>query len=197
MATTLRYRRPFDTAYETGSGWGTPMVIGILMIIGGMFALYASALTSFVTVLYIGAMLVVVGVIQIASAIRMRHHQPFLVYFLAGVLALVVGVLFMARPVAGLQSVSFLIAGFLFATDLFHAIVAITDRYPRWGWDLAYSAITIALAIYLLSNLGVASVFLLGTIVSIEIIARGIALCAASWVVRDIQHSGRMGLHAA
>jgi uncharacterized membrane protein HdeD (DUF308 family) len=173
------------------------MVVGILMIIGGLFALYASALTSMVTVLYLGVMLALVGILEIASAIRMRHHQPFLVYLLAGVFALVVGVLFIARPVTGLLSVSFLIAGYLFASGLFHGVVAVADRYPRWGWDVAYSIITIGLGMYLLSSWPVSSMFVLGAIVGLEIIARGVALVAAAWVVRDIQHSGRMGLGAA
>jgi hypothetical protein len=32
--------------------------------------------------------------------------------------------------------------------------------------------------------------FVLGALIAIEIIARGAALVAASWVVRDIQHHG-------
>lgn len=191
MATSDRPRRHhFDAAYENGSGWGAAMVVGILLIIGGLLALYASSLTTVVSVLYLGIVLSVVGVLEIVSAIRMRHNQPFLVYFLAGLLALVVGVLFIARPMAGVLSVSFLIAGYLFASGLFHGVVAIADRYPRWGWDLFYSVVAIALGVYLLATWPVSSMFVLGALIAIEIIARGIALVAASWVVRDIQHHG-------
>jgi uncharacterized membrane protein HdeD (DUF308 family) len=168
--------------------WGWPMVIGILLIIGGAFALYASVLTSFISAIYIGAMLMVVGVLEIISGFRMRHTQPFLVYLLAGVLALVVGFMFLEHPETGILAMSLLVCGYLFASGLFRGVTSIAERYPRWGWDLAYGVLSIALGIYILRMWPIASFYLLGTLVAIEIIARGVSLVAASWVIRDVQH---------
>lgn len=168
--------------------WGWPMVIGILLIIGGAFALYASVLTSFISVIYIGAMLMVVGVLEIISGFRMRHTQPFIVYLLAGVLAVVVGFMFLDQPQVGVLALSLLICGYLFASGLFRGVVAIAERYPRWGWDLAYGVVAIGLGVYLLKEWPIASFWILGTLVAIEIIARGVSLVAASWVIRDVQH---------
>jgi len=168
--------------------WGVPMVIGILLIIGGAFALYASVLTSFISVIYIGVMLMVVGVLEVVSGIRMRHTQPFLVYLLAGLLAIVVGFMFLDQPKVGVLAMSLLICGYLFASGLFRGVVAIAERYPRWGWDLAYGVVAIFLGIYLLKEWPIASFWVLGTLVAVEIIARGVSLVAASWVIRDVQH---------
>ena len=185
MATSssIEGRSRHESAY-----WGWPMVIGILLIIGGAFALYASVLTSVVSVIYIGFMLLFVGVLEIVSGFRMRHTQPFLVYLLAGVLALVVGFMFLEQPTSGVLAMSLLIAGYLFASGLFRGVVAIAERYPRWGWDFAYALFALGLGVYLLTSWPISSFWVLGTLVAAEIIARGATLVAASWVIRDVQH---------
>jgi uncharacterized membrane protein HdeD (DUF308 family) len=120
------------------SSWGIPMTIGVLMIVGGTFALSAAVLTSIVSVLYLGVILAAVGVLEIVPAFRLRRGGPFLMSFLAGLLALVVGALFLARPFAGMASLTLLVACYLFAGGLFRGITSITDRYRGWGWDLSY-----------------------------------------------------------
>jgi uncharacterized membrane protein HdeD (DUF308 family) len=162
------------------------MAIGILLIAGGAFALSYAVLTSVVSVIYLGVLLLIVGVLEIVYAFRKRRSQPFLVYFLAGVLTVIVGSLFLYRPLASLESLTLLIAGFFFASGLFRGITAIVVRYPRWGWDLAYAIVALALGIYVAASWPVSSLWVLGTVVAVEIIARGITLVAASLMLREL-----------
>jgi uncharacterized membrane protein HdeD (DUF308 family) len=164
------------------------MTMGILLIIGGMFALGATVLTSLVSVVYFGILLLAVGVLEIVAAFRLRSTGPVLAYVLAGLLTIVVGGLFLFRPVSSLVSVTLLIAGYLFASGLFRGITSLMDRYPGWGWDFVYALLAVGLGFYVSAAWPLDSVWVLGTIVGIEIIARGITLVAASWVLRDIEH---------
>src|SRR5436190_12529195 len=82
------------------SSWGVPMVLGVLLILLGVFSLWASVLTSIVSVLYLGVLLMMLGVSEIVSAFRRRHSERFLTYFLAGVLSLVVGAMFLSWPLS-------------------------------------------------------------------------------------------------
>jgi len=169
--------------------WGVPMILGILLIIGGTFALAANVLTSIVSVYYIAGLLLAVGVLDVVAAFRVRRHGgPFAVYFLAGVLAIVCGALMFYRPLASLVSLTLLIAGYLFATGLFRGLVAAIERYPRWGWDVAYGILAVVLGAYVVASWPLSSFWVLGTAVAVEIIARGVAIVAASWVIRDIEH---------
>ena len=168
--------------------WAVPMVIGILLIAGGVFALCAVVLTSVVSVVFFGVLLLMVGILEIVSAFRVGRSGPFVAYFLAGLLSLVVGALFLWRPLASLASLTLLIAGYLFAAGLFRGITAIVDRYPRWGWDLGYALVALALGFIIVAEWPFSSFWVLGTVVAAEIIARGIALVAASWVLRDLSH---------
>jgi uncharacterized membrane protein HdeD (DUF308 family) len=168
--------------------WGVPMALGILLVIGGTFALMASVLTSYVSVVFIGALLVGVGVFEAVAAFRLRKEAPVVPYFLSGLLAIVVGALFLYKPLASLASVTLLIAGYLFASGLFRGITAAMDRYPRWGWDFAYGLMAIALGVYVAASWPISSFWVLGTIVAAEIIVRGVTLISASWVIRDVEH---------
>jgi uncharacterized membrane protein HdeD (DUF308 family) len=180
-----------------GHAWALTMTIGVLWIVFGAFALFASVLTSYVSVIFIAVLLLVVGVMELISAFRMHRDGPFLVYLLAGLLAIVVGALFLYRPLASLGALTLLVAGYLFASGLFRGISAVFDRYPRWGWDFAYGIVAILLGAYIVRSWPLSAFWVLGTIVSVEIIARGVAMVAASWAVRDIEHKARSGEFAA
>ena len=164
------------------------MAMGILLVIGGIFALGATALTSLVSVIYFGTLLLAVGIFEIVAAFRLRSTGPVLAYVLAGLLTIVVGGLFVFRPLSSLASVTLLIAGYLFASGLFRGITSVMDRYPGWGWDFVYALLTVGLGFYVSAAWPFDSFWVLGTIVGIEIIARGITLIAASWALRDIEH---------
>ena len=81
-----------------------------------------------------------------------------------------------------------LIAGFFFASGLFRGITAIVDRYPHWGWDLGYAVIAIGLGVIVVGDYPFSAFWILGTLVAVEIIARGAALIAASTMLREIAH---------
>src|SRR5215510_11042556 len=178
-----KHQRQDETAHHHGHIWEWPMAIGILLIAAGAFALFATVLTSLVSVVYLGVLLLVVGILEIISAFRAGRSGPFLVYFLAGSLALVVGALFLYRPLVSLSSLTLLIAGYLFASGLFRGVTSIMDRYPRWGWDVAYAIVALALGAVVVAEWPFSSFWVLG----------------ASWVLRDFEqrHGGFPGSSTA
>src|SRR5215510_1310109 len=194
-----KHQRQDETAHHHGHIWEWPMAIGILLIAAGAFALFATVLTSLVSVVYLGVLLLVVGILEIISAFRAGRSGPFLVYFLAGSLAHVVGALFLYRPLVSLSSLTLLIAGYLFASGLFRGVTSIMDRYPRWGWDVAYAIVALALGAVVVAEWPFSSFWVLGAVVAAEIIARGVTLVAASWVLRDFEqrHGGFPGSSTA
>lgn len=170
--------------------WGVPLAIGILLVLGGISALGASVFTSFVSVLFIGGILCGVGVVEIVSAFRVHVKGLDLALMLAGILAIVIGGLFIARPLASLASVTLLIAGYLVARGLFYVALAIVDRTRSWVFDLLYGLIAIGMGTYIAASLHASALWVLGTLVAIEIIARGCTLIATAWAIRDIEHHG-------
>ena len=97
---------------------------------------------------------------------------------------LVVGGLLVWQPIAGLAAVGALIGAYYLASGLFHAITAVIDRYEHWGWDLVYGALATLLGVYVLATWPISSLWLVGTLVGIELVLRGIAWIGAGVTLR-------------
>ena len=83
--------------------WSVPLTVGILWIIGGAFALAASVLTSIVSVLFLGSLLMVVGVLELR---RLPHPlAPGRSSSTCSPVCstIVVGAMFLWRPLSGLR----------------------------------------------------------------------------------------------
>ncbi|GEN12529.1 Uncharacterized membrane protein HdeD, DUF308 family [Myxococcus fulvus] len=172
------------------AAWGPLFVLGVLMAILGLVALGSSFITSMVSVILFGALLAGTGIAEIISSFRVRKSGgPFWLYLLNGVLSTVVGIFVLMNPAAGLGALTLLLAGYFFASGLFHVVTSLMDRYPKWGWDFAYGAISIALGVIIMAQWPISAVWLVGTLVGISILMRGIALMAGSLELRRAMRS--------
>lgn len=166
--------------------WGGPFVVGLLITLLGCLALASIAITSLVSVLFYGSLLAVMGIAEIVHAFRIRKTGPFLLFLLGGVLSMVVGIMVLAWPGAGLAAMTLLLAGYFLATGLFRTITSVMDRYPRWGWDCADGIISIALGAIIMAQWPLSTLWAVGVVVGVGIISRGIALMASALAVRNV-----------
>ncbi|WP_426752167.1 HdeD family acid-resistance protein [Myxococcus sp. Y35] len=181
-----------DVAPRVNSAaWGGPFILGLLMTILGIVALGAAFFTSLVSAILFGALLAGAGIMEVISAFRERKSGgPFWLYLLSGILSVVVGLFILVYPAAGLGAMTLLLAGYFFASGLFHTITSVMDRYARWGWDFFYGAVSIVLGIIIMRQWPISAVWLVGTLVGIGIFFRGIALMAGALTVRRVLRSG-------
>ncbi|MFY0562948.1 AI-2E family transporter [Archangium lansingense] len=174
----------------TASLWGGPFVMGLLLTLLGVVALGAVVLTSLVSVIFYGSMLVVAGAFEIVHAFRIRKKGekggPFVMFLLGGVLSIGVGLMLLARPDAGLLALTLLMAGYFFASGLFRGITSVADRYEGWGWDLAYGIVSVALGAIIFAQFPSSSMWALGIVVGVEILSRGISIMAGALAVRGV-----------
>ena len=81
--------------------WGWFVALGILMILLGAFAWYDIVGLTFAGTIFIGAALLVGGVLQVVHAFMDRSWGGFLLQVAAGILYCIGGLLIMREPVAG------------------------------------------------------------------------------------------------
>ncbi|RYZ34731.1 MAG: HdeD family acid-resistance protein [Myxococcaceae bacterium] len=189
-----RFERAPDTRPErpppgASALWGAPFLLGLLTAAAGFVLLGATFFTSIVTIYFVGMMLVIGGIAEIVAAVRMRTQATgggglFWSFMLGGVLTTVVGILAVMFPGAGLASLTLLLAGYFFANGLFHAITSVMDRYAQWGWDLAYGLISLFLGLSVMARWPTSSVWLVGTLVGVGVLFRGIAMMSGSLALR-------------
>jgi uncharacterized membrane protein HdeD (DUF308 family) len=157
----------------------------VLMILGGILALVFPIISSVAIVIFLGWLLIFSGILQAFSLIDVRHVPHFWLQLVSVVLSVLVGILFLRNPGAGLLTLTLLLIVFFMVEGISKIIFSLTIRpFPNWGWVFASGVIGILLAFYLWANTPVTAIWLLGVLLGIELISEGAALGRMAWQAR-------------
>src|SRR6266567_4551882 len=158
----------------------------VLMILGGILALVFPIISSVAIVIFLGWLLIFSGVLQAFSLIDVRHVPHFWLQLVSVVLSVLVGILFLRNPGAGLLTLTLLLIVFFMVEGISKIIFSLTIRpFPNWGWVFASGLVGILLAFYLWASLPVTAIWLLGVLLGIQLICEGAALGYLAWQVRQ------------
>ncbi len=188
MAELERRERGYEMGRLHAATWGAVTAEGVLLVALGVLAIIASAAAGLVSIVFLGALFIVAGVSEVVGAFRHRSHG-FGASFLGGALSAIVGGLLVARPATGLATLTLLIGLYFFASGIFRGLTSVIDRYRHWGWDFAYAAISVVLGLMVLRSWPVSSLWLVGTLVGIELVSRGFTWIAGGLAIRKIGHA--------
>jgi uncharacterized membrane protein HdeD (DUF308 family) len=170
--------------------WGLPVMIGLALVVAGIVSFTASFVAGLATVLLFGGLLVAGGVLEIFAAYRHARERGAWLTGLAGLLSVLVGAFVMSRPLEGLAGTTLVLGTFFVANGLFRGVTSVVDRYAHWGWDLAYGLAAVALGVLVVSTWPISSLYFVGTLVGIELCARGGAWVGAGIAIRKVLRSG-------
>jgi len=156
-----------------------------LMILGGILALVFPIISSVAIVIFLGWLLIFSGILQAFNLIDVRHVPHFWLQLVSVVLSVLVGILFLRNPGAGLLTLTLLLIVFFMVEGISKIIFSLTIRpFPNWGWVFASGVVGILLAFYLWANTPVTAIWLLGVLLGIELISEGAALGSMAWQAR-------------
>lgn len=157
----------------------------VLMILAGIMALVFPIISSAAIVIFLGWLLIFSGILQAFSLLDARHVPHFWLQLVSVVLSVLVGILFLRNPGAGLLTLTLLLIVFFMVEGISKIIFSLTIRpFPNWGWVFASGVIGILLAFYLWANTPVTAVWLLGVLLGIGLISEGAALGNMAWQAR-------------
>jgi uncharacterized membrane protein HdeD (DUF308 family) len=101
------------TMHEEGKPIGSLIVVGILGIAAGVVTFLWPGMTALVLLLFIASWAVLMGIFEIAAAIRLRKHiENEWLLALSGIVSIVFGVLMFLQPGPGALAVVWLIGSF-------------------------------------------------------------------------------------
>ena len=150
---------------------------GILMVAAGVLALVYPVIASVGIVFLLAWILIVSGIVQGIGLIGARQVPHFWLQLISVVLSIVVGLLLLRQPEAGLLVFSALLIVYFMVEGMAKVSFALTIRpFPNWGWVLAAGLVSIALALYLWTNLTGISEWVLGFLLGIQLLVEGAAL---------------------
>jgi uncharacterized membrane protein HdeD (DUF308 family) len=93
------------------SKWWLPLLLGVVSVVAGIYALVAPAVTALVLVLVMGANAIITGALDIAIAVRLRRVlRGEWLLALGGMVSILFGVLVFAFPPAGALALVWMIS---------------------------------------------------------------------------------------
>jgi uncharacterized membrane protein HdeD (DUF308 family) len=166
--------------------WGWLLVLGLSMVILGTIALIIAPAATLGTVLVLGWLLVVSGVVEAIQAFRVRRWTGIFLHLIGGVLGILVGLLIVTHPVAGALVWTLLFASFFTAIGLFRIVAAIRLKFPNWGWAAFDGAVTLVLGTLLWIDWPGSGLWFLGFAVGVSLLLRGWSYVMFAIAVRSV-----------
>ncbi len=171
----------------TASKWGWFVFLGIVMVAAGIFALGDVVAFTLVSVIFIGAMLMVGGVFQIIHAMMTKGWSGFAFNVIMGLLYIIAGVLIMQEPVQGSVILTILILVSLLIGGIMRIVVALRHREISGWWLMALGGLlSVVVAVMLYATLPWSGLWVLGTLIAIELLIQGFTWLQFGWALRKL-----------
>jgi uncharacterized membrane protein HdeD (DUF308 family) len=153
--------------------WGWLLVLGILLTLVGFLAIGSALVAGLTTVIVLGILAMVGGVVDILTAFWAHCWRGFWLHLLAGILYVVLGFLLVQHPVAAAAGFALVLAAAFMVGGLFRIVSSLVDHFPGWGWVLLNGVVTLLLGALIWRGWPEASLKFIGLFVGIDMVFAG------------------------
>ena len=161
--------------------WLLWLSVGIISIIGGVMALLNPLAATIAAERIAGWTFLIVGVLQMITAWRAKGFGATLWAGWVGLASLLVGISLLHNPLAGVVSLTMIVAILFLVSGAAKLITSFSLRGTVFFLPMLLPGIiSIALALLILSNFPASAVSILGILLAVELISNGVALVALS-----------------
>jgi uncharacterized membrane protein HdeD (DUF308 family) len=168
--------------------WYLFLLWGIALTVLGLAAISAATFTTIATVIFLGILILLSGVVVIVDTFTFWWGQwrGFFLHLLMGVLYTAVGIMLVQTPVEGSMSLT-LILGILYVLlGASRLSFSLSTRLPRWKWSCFNGVISLLLGILILANWPESSLFIIGLFVGIDLLFCGISYVMTALAARSL-----------
>jgi len=164
-------------------GWS--IALSVLMILGGVLAIVIPPAAGVAVLVVVAWLLMISGAAHLVFAWHTRTAGGIVWELLLGVLYIFVGAYAFLNPVAGLASLTLVLAIYLFMEAALELILSFTLRpLPGSKWLLLDGIITLVLAILIWRSWPSSTEWVIGTLVGISMLFSGAARLSLSLAAR-------------
>jgi uncharacterized membrane protein HdeD (DUF308 family) len=149
------------------------IVWGIVLIILGLIAIGSSVLTTLISVLLLGWVLIFSGVFDIIHGLTRRRWHGFFLNLSAGLLYAVVGFLMVSNPALAAATLTLLIAMLLVVAGTFRLIIGFSLPFDHRGWLILNGVIAILLGLSIWRSWPISGLWVIGLFIGINLIVDG------------------------
>jgi uncharacterized membrane protein HdeD (DUF308 family) len=158
--------------------WGWIVALGVVYVIVGLVALGSIVTATVASVLLVGVMMVLAGIVEVFNAFQIRTWGKFVLWLLLGALYIFAGIITFENPLLAAVLLTFLLGLALIASGAMRLVLAFSMKESTpWTWVAFSGAVTLLLGLVILARWPVSSVYILGLFLGIDLVIAG-----ASWI---------------
>jgi uncharacterized membrane protein HdeD (DUF308 family) len=154
--------------------WVWYLFLGIVSVLAGFAAIAFPHVSTIAAKIALGWIFLVSGIVAILHAFSAGEWRGFFLNLLIGILYAAVGAYLAFLPLAGILTLTVLVAALFLADGVLELIMAFRIRPHRgWGWVLVSGLVAIAAGALIALQLPSSAAWVLGVLVGIKMIFAG------------------------
>ena len=157
----------------------------MVLILLGAGAILLPGIATLATSILVGWVLIAGGVFGLISVFQSGSSSPgFWWNLLTAILCLIAGGMLLVNPIAGVLTLTVVLAAYLLATGVTKVMMAFHYRnvIPQaWLWVLFSALVDIALGFIIVAGLPGSAIWVIGLLVGINLLFTGVALLVSAF----------------
>ena len=167
--------------------WGWFLALGIIFILGGIFAIAAPFVAGLTVALVFSIVLVWLGIMAIIQAFGTKNWGGFIWELLIGLILLIGGIATWVNPVLAALSLTIVVGAVFLAKGVIQAVMAFRMRpHSGWGWMLTAGILSAIVGLIILLQWPLSTTYALGYLAGISLIFSGWSYVMMSMVARRV-----------
>jgi uncharacterized membrane protein HdeD (DUF308 family) len=168
--------------------WKLFLAEGIVMMILGLLAIAVPEVASLAITIFIGWLFFVGGIFRTISVLQHRGMPGFVWSLLTAVLAILLGLVLILQPIAGVLTLTIWLIVFFIIEGIAAILLAIEHRrhLPSWGWVLFSGLVDLFLAYLIWRGWPSSAGWAIGLLVGINMVFVGLSLIMTAIAARTM-----------
>lgn len=171
---------------EAQKQWGWYLALGLVLILTGLYAIYAGEAATLASVLVLGVVLMIAGVAQLVGAFMARGAGHVILALVIGVLDIVVGLMLFQHPGIGALTITLLLAALFVFGGIYRFVAALWLQFPHYGWVAFSGVVSFILGVLLWMQWPLSATWFIGFAVGVNFIFAGVAWCGIGWRLKSL-----------
>lgn len=160
-------------------------IYGVVLILLGAGAILVPGVATLATSILVGWVLIAGGVFGLISLFQAGSSSPgFWWNLLTAILCLIAGGMLLVNPIAGVLTLTVVLAAYLLATGVTKIMMAFHYKnvIPQaWLWVLFSAVVDVILGVMIVSGLPGTAIWVIGLLVGINLLFTGVALLVSAF----------------
>jgi membrane protein HdeD len=164
------------------SNWLFLVVLGVVSAVAGLLALFNPFPASLAVLQFVGIAFLIIGAGQVFEAFRAEGWGGKIWSLLLGVIAVLVGINLLARPLEGLITLSFVLAAMFIASGIFKLVVGWRIHMLQLRYAVLISGLaSLLIGLIIFANFPASAATSLGILLGVELLSNGISAIAMGY----------------